>query len=55
MFGWAIACLLIAIMAGLFGFGGLAGAAAPLARGLFVVSLLLFLVLLVLGRRPPPR
>ena len=55
MFGRAIVCLVIAITAGLFGFGGLDSAAAPLARVLFVVSLLLFLVLLVLGRGPPHR
>ena len=53
MFGWAVTFLIIAIVAALLGFGGLAGTAAWMAKVLFVVGLGLFLVLLVLGRRPP--
>lgn len=53
MFGWAVTFLTIAIIAALLGFGGFAGTAAWLAKILFVVGLGLFLVFLVIGRRPP--
>ncbi len=53
MFGWAVTFLLVAIVAALFGFGGLAGTAAWMAKILFIVGLALFLVFLVMGRRPP--
>jgi len=53
MFGWAITFLIVAIIAGIFGFAGIAGTAAGFAKVLFVVGLVLFLVLLVTGRRPP--
>lgn len=54
MFGWAITFLIVAIIAALLGFGALAGMAAWMAKILFVIGLILFLVFLVLGRRPPP-
>jgi len=53
MFGWAVAFLIIAIIAGIFGFAGLAGTTAWIAKVLFVVGLVVFLSLLVSGRRPP--
>jgi uncharacterized membrane protein YtjA (UPF0391 family) len=53
MFEWAVTFLVIAIIAGIFGFAGLAGTAAWIAKVLFVVGLVVFLVLLVSGRRPP--
>lgn len=53
MFGWAISFLIVAIIAGVFGFAGLAGTAAWIAKVLFVVGLVVFLGLLVTGRRPP--
>jgi uncharacterized membrane protein YtjA (UPF0391 family) len=53
MFGWAVTFLIVAIIAGIFGFAGLAGTAAWIAKVLFVVGLVVFLVLLVSGRRPP--
>jgi len=53
MFVWAVTFLIIAIIAGIFGFVGLAGTAAWIAKVLFVVGLVVFLVLLVSGRRPP--
>jgi uncharacterized membrane protein YtjA (UPF0391 family) len=55
MFGWAVSCLVIAIVAALYGFGGWNGPGTQLAKGVFVVGLVLFLALLVLGRRPPQR
>lgn len=56
MFSWAVFSLVIAIVAALFGFGGVvSGMAAWLAKSVFVAGLVLFLALLVSGRRPPPR
>jgi uncharacterized membrane protein YtjA (UPF0391 family) len=52
MFGWAVTFLIVAIVAALLGFGGLAGTAAWMAKVLFIVGLVLFLVFLVVGRRP---
>jgi uncharacterized membrane protein YtjA (UPF0391 family) len=54
MFGWAISFLLIAIIAGIFGFSGIAGTATGIAKILFIIGLVVFLVLLVTGRRAPP-
>jgi uncharacterized membrane protein YtjA (UPF0391 family) len=47
MLNWAIAFFLIAILAAVLGFGGVAFAAAGIAKLLFVVFLVLFLVSLV--------
>jgi uncharacterized membrane protein YtjA (UPF0391 family) len=49
MIKWAFICLGIALVAGLLGFSGIAGAAANIAIFLFVAALLLFVALLVLG------
>ncbi len=57
MLRWAIFFLLLALVAALFGFGGLAAAAVEIAQILFAVFIILFLVVVVLhfikGRRPP--
>ena len=53
MFGWAVTFLIVAIVAGIFGFAGITGTATWIAKVLFVVGLVVFLVLLVTGRRPP--
>ena len=37
MLRWAIAFLIIALVAALFGFGGIAGAASDIARLLFLI------------------
>lgn len=55
MFGWAVSVLVIAIAAALYGFGGWSGPTTLLAKGVFVLGLILFLALLVLGRLPPRR
>ncbi|MCC7496124.1 MAG: DUF1328 domain-containing protein [Bryobacterales bacterium] len=49
MLGWAIVFLLIALMAALFGFTGLAVASAGLAKILFYVFLAIFLVTFIRG------
>jgi len=54
MFGWAVLFLVVAIIAGVFGFSGIVGTAAGIAKVLFVVGLVVFLALLVTGRRAPP-
>jgi uncharacterized membrane protein YtjA (UPF0391 family) len=53
MFGWAITFLIVAIVAGIFGFAGIAGTATWIVKVLFVVGLVVFLLLLATGRRPP--
>jgi uncharacterized membrane protein YtjA (UPF0391 family) len=56
MLGWAFTFLLIAIIAAVFGFGGVAATASGIAQILFVVFLALFLVSLIVAmtrRRPP--
>jgi uncharacterized membrane protein YtjA (UPF0391 family) len=53
MLYWAAVFLVIALVAGLFGFAGIAGTAVNIAWILFVVGLILALVFLLLGRRPP--
>lgn len=49
MIKWALIFLVIALVAGLFGLTGLAGAAVDIAMFLFGAALLIFIVLLVLG------
>ena len=49
MLYWALMFLVIALVAALFGFGGIASTAAGMAQILFVVALVLFLVSLVAG------
>jgi uncharacterized membrane protein YtjA (UPF0391 family) len=55
MLNWAILFLVIALVAGVLGFGTIMGTAAWIAKVLFVVFLVLFLVSLLTGavRRPP--
>jgi uncharacterized membrane protein YtjA (UPF0391 family) len=54
MLRWALIFLIVALVAALLGFGGIAGAAVGIAKILFVVCLVVFLVLLIAGyvRRP---
>jgi uncharacterized membrane protein YtjA (UPF0391 family) len=49
MLKWAVVFLLIAIVAGIFGFSGIAAASATIAQILFGVFLVLFIGALVLG------
>ena len=50
---WALTFLIVALAAALLGFGGIAGEAAWIAKILFVVFLVMFLVSAVAGRRRP--
>lgn len=49
---WAVAFFIIAIVAALLGFSGIAGTATNIAWILFVVGLVLALIFFITGRRP---
>lgn len=49
MLYWAIAFFIIAIVAALFGFTGIASGAATIAQVLFFIFLVLFVVALILN------
>ena len=51
MLRWAIIFLVIAIVAALFGFGGVAGVSMEAARWLFFIFIILFVVSLLFGWR----
>jgi uncharacterized membrane protein YtjA (UPF0391 family) len=51
MLGWAVVFLIIALVAAVFGFGGIAAASAGIAKLLFFIFLVLFIVSLVFGWR----
>jgi uncharacterized membrane protein YtjA (UPF0391 family) len=51
MLNYAVIFLIIAILAGVLGFGVVAGTAAMVAKVCFVVFLILFLFSLLSGRR----
>lgn len=56
MLKWALIFLAVAVVAAIFGFGGIASASAGIAQVLFFIFLVLFAVALVMnfvgGRRP---
>src|SRR5690348_5661038 len=56
MIGWAITFLVIALIAALLGFGGIAGVAIEAAKIVFFVAIVLFVIAAVVGivrgRRP---
>lgn len=58
MLRWALAFFIIAIIAAIFGFGGIAATAGGIAQILFYIFLVLFLVALLVGllggRAPRP-
>ena len=51
MLYYAVVFLFIALIAGGLGFGGIAGSAVGIAKILFLVFIVLFVVSLLLGRR----
>tara|TARA_R110000868_G_scaffold125897_1_gene332242 strand:- start:64 stop:246 length:183 start_codon:yes stop_codon:yes gene_type:complete len=58
MLRWAVIFLVVALVAALFGFGGIAAAAVDIARLLFFVFIVLFVLALIAhlitGRGTPP-
>jgi uncharacterized membrane protein YtjA (UPF0391 family) len=53
MFSWALTFFILAIIAAILGFTGVAGTLAWAAKMLFVAGLILAIVFFVIGRRPP--
>ena len=49
MIGWAITFLVVALIAALLGFGGIAGTAMEAAKVVFFVAIALFLLSAVFG------
>jgi uncharacterized membrane protein YtjA (UPF0391 family) len=49
MLYWTLIFLVVALVAGLFGFGGIASASAGIAKILFAIFIVLFLLSLVFG------
>lgn len=53
MLYYAFLFLLLAIVAGILGFGVIAGTAAMIAKAIFIVFLALFIASLLLGKKKP--
>ena len=56
MLGWALTFLIVALIAGALGFGGIAGASVGIAKILFFVFIVLFVVAMIaraLQGKPP--
>jgi len=49
MFGWALTFLIIALIAAVLGFGGVAIISIEMAKIIFTVAIILFLVSVIIG------
>jgi uncharacterized membrane protein YtjA (UPF0391 family) len=49
MLGWVVTFLIIALIAGILGFGGIAGASIEIAKVIFFIAVVLFLVSAIVG------
>ncbi|GJE61488.1 DUF1328 domain-containing protein [Methylobacterium trifolii] len=49
MLGWAVTFLVVALVAALLGFGGIAGTAMEAAKLIFFVAIVLFAISAVIG------
>ena len=49
MLSWVLTFLIIALIAGVLGFGGIAGASVEIAKIIFFIAIVLFLVSAVFG------
>ncbi|MGE0340260.1 MAG: DUF1328 domain-containing protein [Xanthobacteraceae bacterium] len=49
MIGWAITFLIVALIAGVLGFGAIAGTAFEFAKIIFFVAIILFAISAVIG------
>jgi uncharacterized membrane protein YtjA (UPF0391 family) len=54
MLYWAVIFLVVALIAGVLGFSGIAGVATNIAWILFIVGLVLAVIFFISGRRPVP-
>jgi uncharacterized membrane protein YtjA (UPF0391 family) len=50
MIRWTVILLVVAIIAAIFGFGGIAASAAYFAKIVFYIAIVLFLISLITGR-----
>jgi uncharacterized membrane protein YtjA (UPF0391 family) len=58
MLGWALTFLIVALIAAVLGFGGIASASAGIAQVIFVIFLALFVIAMLVRAfkgRPPMR
>jgi uncharacterized membrane protein YtjA (UPF0391 family) len=49
MLSWVVTFLVIALIAGILGFGGIAGVSVEIAKAIFFIAVVLFLVSAVVG------
>jgi uncharacterized membrane protein YtjA (UPF0391 family) len=49
MLSWVVTFLIVALIAGILGFGGIAGASIEIAKIIFFIAVVLFLVSAVVG------
>ena len=49
MLSWVVTFLVIALIAGVLGFGGVAGVSIEIAKTIFFIAIVLFLVSAVIG------
>jgi len=49
MLSWVVTFLIIALIAGILGFGGIAGASVEIAKVIFFIAVVLFLISAVVG------
>jgi uncharacterized membrane protein YtjA (UPF0391 family) len=49
MLSWVVTFLIIALIAGILGFGGVAGASIEIAKAIFFIAVILFIVSAVVG------
>jgi len=49
LLGWALLFLVVALIAAIFGFGGIANTSAGIAKTLFLIFVVVFIALLVMN------
>jgi uncharacterized membrane protein YtjA (UPF0391 family) len=49
MLSWVVTFLVVALIAGVLGFGGIAGASVEIAKAIFFIAVILFLISEVVG------
>ena len=49
MLSWVVTFLVVALIAGLLGFGGIAGVSVEIAKVIFFIAIVLFLISAVVG------
>jgi uncharacterized membrane protein YtjA (UPF0391 family) len=49
MLSWVVTFLIVALIAGILGFGGIAGVSIEIAKAIFFIAVVLFLVSAVVG------